>query len=165
MAAYLMGAVAVPLSVKFGPEAALFRMGDSGSVAAVFDADCYERLVDELAELIHQENGKPVSDAVLETVLTVEHIKWAEDNASKVLASRNVSPGMLFSNFKDALPLDDDGRRFCVLFSRWQRKAALEAFTDENPDYYTRLYRAIEESAGAIRHWLMNHEQDDEFKP
>ena len=58
------------------------------------------RHVDELAELIHQENGKPVSDAVLETVLTVEHIKWAEDNASKVLASRNVSPGMLFSNFK-----------------------------------------------------------------
>ena len=51
MAAYLMGAIAVPLSVKFGPEAALFRMGDSGAVAAVFDADCYERLADELAGL------------------------------------------------------------------------------------------------------------------
>lgn len=51
MAAYLMGAIAVPLSVKFGPEAALFRMGDSGAVAAVFDADCYARLADELAEL------------------------------------------------------------------------------------------------------------------
>lgn len=51
VAAYLMGAIAVPLSVKFGPEAALFRMGDSGAVAAVFDADCYERLAAELAEL------------------------------------------------------------------------------------------------------------------
>lgn len=51
MAAYLMGAIAVPLSVKFGPEAALFRMGDSGAVAAVFDADCYDRLATELAEL------------------------------------------------------------------------------------------------------------------
>ena len=51
MAAYLMGAIAVPLSVKFGPEAALFRMGDSGAVAAVFDADCHERLADELAGL------------------------------------------------------------------------------------------------------------------
>lgn len=51
MAAYLMGAIAVPLSVKFGPEAALFRMGDSGAVAAVFDADCYSRLAAELAEL------------------------------------------------------------------------------------------------------------------
>ncbi|WP_314035793.1 AMP-binding protein [Dietzia sp. CH92] len=51
VAAYLMGAIAVPLSVKFGPEAALFRMGDSGAVAAVFDADCYERLAGELAGL------------------------------------------------------------------------------------------------------------------
>ncbi|PAY24284.1 acyl-CoA synthetase [Dietzia natronolimnaea] len=51
VAAYLMGAIAVPLSVKFGPEAALFRMGDSGAVAAVFDADCYARLAGELTEL------------------------------------------------------------------------------------------------------------------
>ncbi|EFV90343.1 fatty-acid--CoA ligase [Dietzia cinnamea P4] len=51
VAAYLMGAIAVPLSVKFGPEAALFRMGDSGAVAAVFDADCYARLAGELADL------------------------------------------------------------------------------------------------------------------
>ena len=46
------------------------------------------RNVDEVADLIHRENGKPVQDAVLETVLAVEHIKWAEDNAGKVLASR-----------------------------------------------------------------------------
>ena len=45
------GIIAVPLSVKFGPEAALFRMGDSGAVAAVFDADCYARLAGELADL------------------------------------------------------------------------------------------------------------------
>lgn len=56
--------------------------------------------VDELAELIHQENGKPVTDAVLETVLAVEHIKWAEENAGRVLAARRVSPGLLFANFK-----------------------------------------------------------------
>lgn len=51
VAAYLMGAIAVPLSVKFGPEAALFRMGDSGARAAVFDADCYTRLAGELDQL------------------------------------------------------------------------------------------------------------------
>ena len=67
MAAYLMGAIAVPLSVKFGPEAALFRMGDSGAVAAVFDADCYERLADELAGLPELRTvlvaGEPGTDA------------------------------------------------------------------------------------------------------
>ncbi len=64
MAAYLMGAIAVPLSVKFGPEAALFRMGDSGSVAAVFDADCYARRADELAELPELRTVLVTGDAV-----------------------------------------------------------------------------------------------------
>lgn len=64
MAAYLMGAIAVPLSVKFGPEAALFRMGDSGAVAAVFDADCYARLADELAELLDLRTVLVTGDAV-----------------------------------------------------------------------------------------------------
>lgn len=51
MAVYRMGAVTVPLSVKFGPEAALFRMADSGAKAAVFDPDCFDRLAGELTAL------------------------------------------------------------------------------------------------------------------
>lgn len=51
IAIYRMGAIAVPLSVKFGPEAALFRMTDSGARAALFDADCYDRLAVELTQL------------------------------------------------------------------------------------------------------------------
>ncbi|PTM90439.1 AMP-binding protein [Dietzia psychralcaliphila] len=66
VAAYLMGAIAVPLSVKFGPEAALFRMGDSGAVAAVFDADCYSRLAGELAELPELRTVLVTGDAVPE---------------------------------------------------------------------------------------------------
>jgi hypothetical protein len=33
----------------------------------------------------------------------------------------------------------------------------------ENPDYYADLYATIEESAGALRKWLLNHEQADDF--
>lgn len=66
VAAYLMGAIAVPLSVKFGPEAALFRMGDSGATAAVFDADCYERLAGELGELPELRTVLVAGDAVPE---------------------------------------------------------------------------------------------------
>ncbi len=51
LAAYRMGAIAVPLSVKFGPEAVLFRMTDSGAKAAVFDPVCLDRLGGELASL------------------------------------------------------------------------------------------------------------------
>lgn len=78
---------------------------------------------------------------------------------------KNTTNYMLLSNYKDALPLDDDGRRFLVLFSQWQRKKDLMAFMGANPDYYEELYAAIEQSPGAIRQWLLNHEFDDDFKP
>jgi hypothetical protein len=80
-----------------------------------------------------------------------------------VFNAKNTTSYLLFSNYKDALPLDDDGRRFLVLFSRWQRKVKIDAFKNEHPDYYEKLYAAIEESPGAIRHWLLHHEQDDAF--
>lgn len=82
-----------------------------------------------------------------------------------VYNAKNTTSYLLFSNFKDALPLDDDGRRFLVLFSQWQRKADLMVFKDANPDYYAELYNAIEESPGAIRQWLLDHEFDGAFNP
>lgn len=80
-----------------------------------------------------------------------------------IFNAKNTSSYLLFSNYKDALPLDDDGRRFLVLFSRWQRKIQIMAFKDANPDYYEKLYNAIDESPGAIRQWLLNHEVSDSF--
>lgn len=93
--------------------------------------------------------------------------KWVEihPKGGRVFNTRNTTSYLLFSNFKDALPLDDDGRRFLVLFSRWQRKAQLGVFVNENPHYYEKLYAAIEESPGAIRQWLLDHEQHPDFNP
>lgn len=84
MAAYLMGAIAVPLSVKFGPEAALFRMGDSGAVAAVFDADCYARLADELAELPELRTVLVTGDAVPDATSPVAGAMHAAGTAPAV---------------------------------------------------------------------------------
>lgn len=75
----------------------------------------------------------------------------------------NTTSYFLLTNYKDALPLDDDGRRYLVIFSQWQRKAVLDVFKNENPEYYADLYTTIAESAGAIREWLLNHEQSDGF--
>lgn len=77
----------------------------------------------------------------------------------------NTTSYLMFSNFKDALPLDENSRRYMVLFSRWQRKEDIRQFMLEHPSYYERLYGAIEESAGALRQWLLNHEQHESFKP
>lgn len=78
---------------------------------------------------------------------------------------KNTTSYLLFTNYRDALPIDDNDRRYLILFSRWQRKEAINSFKRKNPNYYTDLYAAIEQSAGAIRQWLLQHEQTDDFNP
>lgn len=77
----------------------------------------------------------------------------------------NTTSYMLFSNYKDALPLDENSRRYLVLFSRWQHREELKAFKEANPKYYERLYDTLSECAGALRKWLIEHEQDESFDP
>ncbi|MFI5908469.1 aldehyde dehydrogenase family protein [Dactylosporangium sp. NPDC051541] len=54
--------------------------------------------IDELAELIRAETGKPIAGAQLEVMLAVEHLDWAARNARKVLRRRSVPSGPLAFN-------------------------------------------------------------------
>ncbi len=56
------------------------------------------RRMAQLADVVHQETGKPHSDAQLEIVLAIDHINWAAKHAKKVLGSKRVNPGLLMSN-------------------------------------------------------------------
>jgi acyl-CoA reductase-like NAD-dependent aldehyde dehydrogenase len=53
------------------------------------------RQVDELAELICAETGKPRDDARLECVLVIAHLDWAARHAEHVLRRRRVRSGVL----------------------------------------------------------------------
>src|SRR4051794_26960848 len=52
----------------------------------------------ELAEVVHRENGKPVSDAQLEAGIAIDHIGWAAKNARRVLGPRRVPSGLMMAN-------------------------------------------------------------------
>src|SRR5262245_33557525 len=52
------------------------------------------RYIGRLAELIHNETGKPLADAQLEIFLAVVHLDWAARNARRVLGPRRVRSGM-----------------------------------------------------------------------
>jgi acyl-CoA reductase-like NAD-dependent aldehyde dehydrogenase len=54
--------------------------------------------LDELAGVIHRENGKPLGDAQIEWTLAVDHIAWAGKNARRVLGPRRVPSGLLMAN-------------------------------------------------------------------
>ncbi len=51
------------------------------------------RRMAQLADVVHQETGKPHGDAQLEVGLAIEHLAWAAANAGKVLGRRRVAVG------------------------------------------------------------------------
>ncbi|MGI5125445.1 aldehyde dehydrogenase family protein [Pseudonocardia sp. CA-107938] len=56
------------------------------------------RRLDDIAEVVRAETGKPLDDAKLELVLAIDHLDWATKHAEKVLGRRKVSSGMLMAN-------------------------------------------------------------------
>ncbi len=56
------------------------------------------RRMAQLADLVHQETGKPHGDAQLEIGLAIDHLAWAAGNAEKVLGRRRVPSGLLLAN-------------------------------------------------------------------
>src|SRR6266536_3505475 len=56
------------------------------------------RYIGRLAELIHNETGKPLADAQLEIFLAVVHLDWAARNARRVLGPRRVRSGITAIN-------------------------------------------------------------------
>src|SRR5215472_5608489 len=53
------------------------------------------RYMERLAQLMHEETGKPLDDARLEIILAVLHIDWAARHARRVLRPRRVRSGLL----------------------------------------------------------------------
>ena len=49
------------------------------------------RKSDELVQLVHRENGKPLDDAFIEVLLCVDHLDWAARNAERLMRPRRVS--------------------------------------------------------------------------
>ncbi len=56
--------------------------------------------IEEVASLISEETGKPISDSRLEATVAIGHLSWAAKNAEKVLATQTRPSGLLFSNIR-----------------------------------------------------------------
>ena len=56
------------------------------------------RRIAQLAEVMHEETGKPHGDAMLEAALAIDHLSWAASHAEKVLKRRKVSSGLVMAN-------------------------------------------------------------------
>ncbi|MGC5053649.1 aldehyde dehydrogenase family protein [Micromonospora sp. DT48] len=65
--------------------------------------------MEQLADLIHAEGGKPVADALVEIVTAVEHVDWAARNARRVLGPRRVRSRLVLAEFSAHLEYQPHG--------------------------------------------------------
>jgi hypothetical protein len=60
---------------------------------------------------------------------------------------------MGFTNHADGIPVDNEDRRWFVIFSPWQHRSDLEAVVGDPVSYWQRLSDSIDQ-AEAVRGWL-----------
>lgn len=75
----------------------------------------------------------------------------------------NTTNYFALTNFKDALPIDDKDRRYCILFSQWQSSGKLATFEADNPNYYHDIYEDMRDGADELLWWLLNHNIPQSF--
>lgn len=67
------------------------------------------RRMAQLANVVHDEIGKPDADAQLEIAVAIEHITWAAGHARSVLRPRRVRSGLLGANYAASVGYDPLG--------------------------------------------------------
>ena len=80
----------------------------------------------------------------------------------------NFTNYLLLTNYKDALPITNDDRRFCVMYGRIQNESDLFDYfggSDAASDYFETLFSESEKHAGVLKTYLLNHKISEGFKP
>ncbi len=88
-------------------------------------------------------------------------IRRMNTNAYEVI---NTMSYIATSNHKDGLPVGDADSRFYPIFTRYQYSDAIDAFKLRNPEYYDRLFNALD-YPGAIRQFFLEHKICPDFSP
>lgn len=76
----------------------------------------------------------------------------------------NTTNYIMFTNYRNAIPVDHTDRRYAVFFSQWQDAEKLAKFEKENPNYFSDLYRDMRINASEIAEWLGEHKIPDTFR-
>jgi hypothetical protein len=72
------------------------------------------------------------------------------------------------TNHKDAVPLDDEDRRYCVVYSRLQTSEQLHEYfggAEKVEEYFDRLFTMTRARPDAIARYFMDYKLPSSFKP
>jgi hypothetical protein len=77
----------------------------------------------------------------------------------------NTTNYIAFTNFKDAIPMEDTDRRWFIIFAPYADIKSFEkAARVEHDEYFDRLYGALKRHYSEIRRWMLDYPISDEFK-
>lgn len=79
----------------------------------------------------------------------------------------NFTNYLLLTNYKDALPITNDDRRFCVMYGRIQNEQELFDYfggREKTADYFENLFAESEKHAGVIKGFLLKYRISEDFK-
>lgn len=133
-------------------------------------------------EVVSQFNGwaTGVQVNVLEEIRIKGHNRYDAVNALKPLITdrniqineKNVKPYMTyntvnyicFTNYKDAIPMDGDDRRWWVIFVPLNHISELHKFVGEHKEtYFPKLFDNLLKHSGEVRKWLLEYQISKKF--
>ena len=91
-----------------------------------------------------------------------------EKKGRDVLTLPNFTSYLLLTNHKDAVPLDDEDRRYCVVYSRLQTSEQLHEYfggADKVEEYFDRLFTMTRARPDAIARYFIDYKLPSSFKP
>jgi len=81
----------------------------------------------------------------------------------KPYTTPNTASFIATTNHPDAIPYQDDSRRYTVITSRWIKQA--DIFNQYGADYFDKMFTILERHAPAINEWLATRKISDAFNP
>ena len=133
-------------------------------VTSDFNAWATNVVVNVLEELRVKGHNRYDAVNALKPLITDRMIQINEKGVTPYM-TYNTTNYMVFTNYKDALPLDTDDRRWWIIFVPIQSIDDLPRYVGyEAGEYFEKLFYAINNYQGEIRKWLLEYTIVEEFK-
>ena len=133
-------------------------------VTSDFNAWATNVVVNVLEELRVKGHNRYDAVNALKPLITDRMIQINEKGVTPYM-TYNTTNYMVFTNYKDALPLETDDRRWWIIFVPIQSLDDFPRYVGyEAGEYFDKLFHIISNHQGEIRKWLLEYKIVDEFK-
>ena len=96
--------------------------------------------------------------------LVTDRMIQINDKGVKQYMTYNTTNYICFTNYKDAIPLDQDDRRWWVIFVPIESLEEMPKYVGESvSSYFPKLFGAVRKYGSEIRKWMLEYKLSEEF--